>query len=194
MSLALKSRWAALTRIFRSKGFGIQSPWAYSLDRDVINEHHPYYFYSDFRAMHPHIGHDARKLCLLFFRLANYVRPVAVLDAAVTDGACEECFIAGCASTHYIKVGSQLPPASEAPVIYVCRAADIGSVIVECMLSQAKPGSLLIVVGIHADKRCRQLWQKLCADGRTGVSFDLYLCGLVFFDLKMTKNHYVINF
>ena len=144
--------------------------------------------------MHPHIGHDARKLCLLFFRLANYVRPVAVLDAAVTDGACEECFIAGCASTHYIKVGSQLPPASEAPVIYVCRAADIGSVIVECMLSQAKPGSLLIVVGIHADKRCRQLWQKLCADGRTGVIFDLYLCGLVFFDLKMTKNHYVINF
>ena len=34
-----------LSRIGCCRGFGIQSPWAYSLVRYVINEHYPYYAY-----------------------------------------------------------------------------------------------------------------------------------------------------
>ena len=51
--------------------------------------------------------------------------------------------------------------------------------------------SVLIIEGIW---RNRELWQKVVADNRTGVTFDLYYCGIVMFDKKREKHHYIINF
>ena len=43
----MKSLSEYLSRIGKSRGFGIQSPWAYSFVKDVISEKLPYYAYSD---------------------------------------------------------------------------------------------------------------------------------------------------
>ena len=34
-----------LRRVRYSRGFGVQSPWAYRFIRYVVNEHYPYYKY-----------------------------------------------------------------------------------------------------------------------------------------------------
>jgi hypothetical protein len=42
--------------------------------------------------------------------------------------------------------------------------------------------------------RNRPLWQQIARDPRTGTTFDLYYCGIVFFDTKRYKHNYKINF
>ena len=51
--------------------------------------------------------------------------------------------------------------------------------------------SVLIVESIG---RNRAFWREIIADDRTGVTFDLYYCGIVMFDKKRHKQNYIINF
>ena len=37
-------------------------------------------------------------------------------------------------------------------------------------------------------------WKEVVADERTGVTFDLYDVGLVFFDKSRVKEHRIVNF
>jgi hypothetical protein len=54
-----------------------------------------------------------------------------------------------------------------------------------------KVDTVLIVDGICKD---RHFWRSLVADERTGITFDLYYCGIVLFDKKRHKQNYIINF
>ena len=51
--------------------------------------------------------------------------------------------------------------------------------------------SVLIVESIRKN---RSFWREIVADERTGVTFDLYYCGIVMFDKKRHKQNYIINF
>jgi hypothetical protein len=62
---------------------------------------------------------------------------------------------------------------------------------VDQLLGQTDERSLLVVEGICRDRR---RWETIVADSRAVVTFDLYYCGLVMFDKKRTKQHYIINF
>ena len=64
----------------------------------------------------------------------------------------------------------------------------------ERVLPMLNQRSILVVNDIRLSSHSRQLWQKLRHDSRTGVTFDLHYCGLVFFDTARPKQHYVINF
>lgn len=59
-----------LLRIGKSRGFGIQSPWAYSFVRDVIFERHPYYAYAEIEDRC--ISKKEAKRQKLYHRLRNY--------------------------------------------------------------------------------------------------------------------------
>ena len=63
--------WIWLRRIGHCRGFGIQSPWAYSLVRYVINEHYPYYAYERLAKDFPEADAVRRKMGEFFLRLAN---------------------------------------------------------------------------------------------------------------------------
>ena len=71
------SRW--LLRCRYSRGFGIQSPSAYSFVRYVVNEHDPYYAYEQLDEEMKDRSKTFRKLGRLFFRLANYWQPQYVV-------------------------------------------------------------------------------------------------------------------
>ena len=53
--------------------------------------------------------------------------------------------------------------------------------------------TLLVIEGIGHNAAAKALWQKLLNDNRTGITFDLYYCGIVFFD-KRYKQNYIVNF
>lgn len=60
-----------ISRIGKSKGFGIQSPWAYSFVNDVIMEKLPYYEYSIIESKN--LSKKDEKKEKLYFRLRNFV-------------------------------------------------------------------------------------------------------------------------
>ena len=54
--------------------------------------------------------------------------------------------------------------------------------------------SLLIIQRIKKNKSTVDYWRELVDDERTGVTFDLYYCGIIFFDNKKFKRNYIVNF
>ena len=54
--------------------------------------------------------------------------------------------------------------------------------------------TLVVINGIHADAVKQAWWEELVADKRTGITFDLYEVGLIFFNHTMNKQHYIVNF
>jgi hypothetical protein len=50
------------------------------------------------------------------------------------------------------------------------------------------------VLVVEEIRRDRTFWQEIISDEHTGVTFDLYYCGIVMFDKKRHKQNYIINF
>jgi hypothetical protein len=167
--------WIWLRRIGNCRGFGIQSPNDYWFVRYVVNEHWPYYQYA-------YVGMDddwlTRKIGRLCFRVANWRQPATV----VCSGELSPYAQAGC------RHASVKTEGTEADMMVI--AADEAIRIMESVNS-SNERRVLIVKDIW---RSPQLWRQIINNERTRISFDLYYCGIVFFDPKREKHNYIINF
>lgn len=162
-----------LSRAHRCLGFGIQSPTDFLFVREVVNEHSPYYAYEKLGMSDSWIR---RRLGRLYFRLANRFQPHYILDKV---GA-SDYLKAGCKKA---VVDKQVHQVELAFVSTVTEA--------QSLLPLCNDRSVIVVEGI-----CRQksIWRQLVSDNRVRISFDLYYCGILMFDSKRTKQHYIINF
>lgn len=61
-----------IRRMGKSRGFGIQSPWAYTFVTEVIGERMPYYAYEEIDKRYPR---HQRKRQRLYHRVQNFVHP-----------------------------------------------------------------------------------------------------------------------
>ncbi len=161
-----------LSRMRYSRGFGVQSPSAYQFIRYVVNEHYPYHAYDDLRD-EIDCSSDRRRLLELYFRLANFqqAKPLTIVGEKSDD------------IEQYVKAS--------------CKKASL-RVVDNCdkeeLLANQTEESMLVVEDIMENKERQALWQTLLADIRTGVSYDLYYCGIIFFDLSKFKRCYKVNF
>ena len=70
------SRVGYLLNLYRhSRGFGVHSPWAYTIIREVLPEHGAYYIYPEINRI---FGRDAR-LARKVFRLLVHLNPYGIL-------------------------------------------------------------------------------------------------------------------
>lgn len=162
-----------LKRIAHCRGFGIQSPADYWMERYVINEHWPYYQYQS-------LGENddwlTSKLGRLYFRIANWRQP-----HTIEADSYREYFHAGCQRATFGDSSELLLMDLEGD--YRQRLSHI--------YNKVNEQTVLIVDGIRKDMR---FWKELKADDRARVTFDLYYCGIVLFDKKRQKQNYIINF
>lgn len=169
MMTRLKSFLIWLRRLFHCRGFGIQSPSDYWFVRYVINEHWPYYQYSE-------VGKGdewlTRKLGRLCFRLANWKQP-----EVVTSQSYREYLQAGCHSARFGENGQ---------LIVVSETDDVTR-----LMDTTDERTVLLMEHIQRRKRD---WQRIIDDPRTTTIFDLYYCGIAMFDKRRAKKHYIINF
>lgn len=162
-----------LCRSGHSRGFGIQSPSDYWLVRYVINEHWPYYQYHELGQHDDWLTQKVGRLC---FRLANWRQPTVI-----TSSAYREYLHGGCRKAAFGE-GTEL--------VVLALQADWRRQLA-AVIDRADERTVLVVDDIRHHKA---QWRELVADGRTVITFDLYYCGIVLFDQKRVKHHYIINF
>lgn len=180
-----------LRRIDKCQGFGVQSPSAFRFIRQVVNCHEPYPAYSILEEAQ-RLNPVARKLGRLFYRLSREVgqatwhislqTPFLPYYIRCVEHGCDRSDVA--------------PVPTGGPDIRRVLLAD-GSVEsradAERFMSSAREGDLLVMTGIHDCRANRAEWLRRAADGRCSVGFDLYYCGILFFD-KRFKQTYIVNF
>lgn len=184
-----------MRRFTHSRGFGIQSPSAYRFDREVINAHHPYHAYADLQHAFPNEDRLTLKLARLYFRIAHAVQARLWALCTHRNDVYRAYIEAGCHTTIFVdgdKVGQM--DKLEAADVLVMTMEDDRWAMCEAFVSSAHERSMLIVEGIYASKKAKMRWNELVNDERTGVAFDLYDCGIIFFDYTKSKQLYIINF
>ena len=162
-----------LSRIHKCRGFGIQSPTDYSFVRYVINEHWPYYAYDQLE------GYDwlTSKLGRLYFRMANWRQPTMMVQDDY-----QRYWQAGCRKTTFVPIINK---------VELARVSIEDKPAFDDLLPRCDENSVIVVEGLWRDW---DRWHEIEADDRTVITFDLYYCGIVFFDKTRYKHNYKINF
>ena len=65
---------------------------------------------------------------------------------------------------------------------------------IENLLSTMTSQSVLLIKEIRFDKVCKGVWDLLVADPRTILTYDLWDCGILFFDNTKIKQNFKVNY
>lgn len=195
--------WVWLRRIGYCRGFGIQSPWAYSLVRYVINEHFPYYAYAVLYARFPEADIVRRKLGQFYLRLTNYVQPSMVVSLYFTDYESEHSkayFQAGCATLRFVgvqpsegveEVSKSLRKKDRRNIIVHINSLNVDAGQIKELVGSLHDGDFMVLDNMNA---ARHLWDETATSLENIVTFDMFYCGLIYIDSKRYKQNYIINF
>lgn len=190
-----------ITRCHRCRGFGVHSPWAFRLINNVINERMPYYRYAELEQTAPCNDKEQLRLCRLYFRLANFFRPLTIVDYAPESPAYGRYMAAACARASITTISQDMTDddrrlidgLTTVDMLRMSARGDRREFYVS-MRNKAHDGSAFIIEGIKTNRCARSLWREIKADEGCTLTFDLYYCGIVYFDSKRYKHHYIVNF
>lgn len=199
--------WIWLCRFRHRCGYGVHSPFAFHLITHVIYQKSPYYQYKELREKEKQMAfekgkgwlYEPLKVKRLLFRLVNYARPDTVVDAGRLS-----------ASSLYLRAARQKADYTGAsqlsdlfleagvPVDFLYlhdyRRPDFVAEVLRICLLCVTDRSVFVVEGIRYSTAMYRLWRDMQQENRVVVTFDLYDLGLIFFDRKKNKQHYIVNF
>lgn len=184
-----------IARMPHSRGFGVQSPSAYRFIRYVVSEHYPYYAYAGMRRKHPRMQWHERKMGELYLRLANFCQAPTLVSFGTAGTLLRQYIHHGCHATQVAEhTGGGMADGGEAwRFIRVGDTGDADGTFGE-ILAHAGSDTVLIIEDIKRDTDARRLWQ-LCTESKAvSVSYDLYYCGIAFFDTRRYKQNHIVNF
>ena len=193
---ALKYRvkwiWNWIHRMGYSRGFGVQSPSAYSFVRYVLTEHYPYYAYDELKMRFKSFDHATKKKGRLYFRLANYAQASHWFDYHSAEQPYAAYVHEGCRKTVFQAIdGKTIPNAFR--IARLSMTEDYQAVY-EALCKVATDDSILILEGINANKDTKAFWKRVQESQKATRTYDLFLCGIIVFDTSKHKHHYIVNF
>lgn len=162
------------------------------------------------------------KVDKLLFRLVNYLQPEVLFEIGTGSGISTRYMAearrkmkvfsfsdnktdnlkdtSGCrGDIEFYSTGlkgfiSSLNESEEKPdIIHIANTDDYEQAF-ETALQYVSPNTCMIISLPYKDKARKEWWRSVVADPRTGVTFDLYDLGIIFFDPKRVKEHRVVNF
>lgn len=170
-----------------------------------------------------HLPHYREKVDKLLLRLVNYWQPSLLLEIGTGSGLNTRYMAAGNLKMNVVTwsasieeevrgLFSEVPhisyrqgaadeavqlmrqtQSSDVVMVHIGHTADYRETF-EKLIPQVGNKTCFIIGNPYADKAKKQWWKEVVADERTGVTFDLYDIGIVFFDKKRVKEHRVVNF
>ena len=181
-------RWIIwISRWRHCRGFGVQSPSDYSFIRYVINEHYPYYAYNDLKTAMPSISDLKRKKAELLFRIANWRQASSCTLLIAGDEVYRTYIHYGCRKT----IINNKYESSDSFVVISALSADERKLLP--MLDTMQSDSILVIDDLD-NRRLRLIWDKIIADEKATISFDLYYIGIVMKIDNRYKHNYIVNF
>lgn len=193
---ALKYRvkwvWNWIHRMGYSRGFGVQSPSAYSFIRYVLTEHYPYYAYDELKMRFKSFDHATKKKGRLYFRLANYAQASHWFDYHSAEQPYAAYVHEGCRKTVFQAIDGK-------PIPHTFRIARLSmtedyQAVYEALCKVATDDSILILEGINDNKDTKAFWKRVQESQKATRTYDLFLCGIIVFDTSKHKHHYIVNF
>ena len=168
-----------LARARHRRGYGVHSPFAFDFITNVLYNKERYYAYANMdRNLRWWQKARVRSVRRLLFRLANFHRPKTLLFLCKDNALFEAC--------HYGVRGLTL----------LCLDEDaVADMIVvdseeEQVLSRIADGTMIVLLNL---RRNRAFWQKVKADERVRVTFDMYDIGVAIARGELNKQDYVVN-
>ena len=205
--------WIWLSRFRQRKGYGVHSPFAYSFIRGVVLESSAYYAYADLAPLHPwwvRWFHLYPMQCRrLLFRLANFAEPRTVELRTADEVAARYVRAAVPRAEVRRKEGAMSGEVrrKEGGLAAVPEGSPEGREAADFVLvgkerleeaaavaARMPERGMLVCEGIHESRRAKEIWRTIREAPHTGVTFDLYTYGVAFFNPKLHKQHYKVNF
>lgn len=201
--LAFKRPFIWLKRIRHRCGYGVHSPFAFDFITSVIYEKGFYYAYSEIESSELYKTRKknarrpvSKKLNRLLFRLVNRMQPECIFEA----GEISETSLylqAACKKSTLVQITDPGNfPAGIPDFLYIPYTDDIEFIQnIFCKYAEnAHCRSVFVIGGIGYSAIMKRLWKEFESDNNTGITFDLYDIGIIFFDKTRIKQHYIVNF
>ncbi len=203
--LCIKRPFIWLSRFRYRCGYGVHSPFAFSLITDVIYEKMPYYAYASLEKEQKRLVRErgysrgSQKVNRFLFRLVNKVQPATIVEVGRPSVA--SLYLQSAKpSAEYLFASdlSELFLDTDVPVDFLYlndyRNPELLEKVFDICVRRTTLKSVFVVHGIYYSKEMKALWKRLQEDERVGITFDLYDLGLLFFDKTKIKQHYIVNF
>lgn len=168
------------------------------------------------------LPHYREKVDKFLFRLVNYLQPSVLFDVGTGSGISVRYMVeARNEMSVYTFAGRQEEAVKRilsAKPSVVCTEGDVlgemkeltdkGIVpdfvhiahtddykaVFDALLPFAGPRTCFVIGKPYLNEEKKRWWKCVVKDSRTGVTFDLYDVGIVFFDKSRTKEHRIVNF
>lgn len=156
---------------------------------NVINEHAPFYAYSDLKQCFPHVYRRKRRMAELLLRLANWLQPEKVALLSNVDPIYVEYIKAGCNKA----IVSANWKSNETKMFVIDRDAVNRSVAIDSAYPSidsilSTDETVIVITDIYGTNK--SLWNELLERGTSIIIFDLYYIGIIL----CKKNRYKIKY
>lgn len=203
----LRRLWVWCKRFRHRCGYGVHSPSDFFLITSIIYEKHHYYAYRALkkRGFSTFLPHYRRKVNRLLFRLVNYFRPKTLIEVGIGNGSSIGYMRAACHTMDSFtmkgrdkdktlqQLKEKLSAVQTLDCLHIAHTPYYKEVFAQA-IPHVGSHSWFIIGGIHDSEEKREWWKQIVASEDTGITFDLYDIGLVFFDKTRYKQHYIVNF
>jgi len=189
-------------RVRHRRGYGVHSPYAYNLIKQVFFETETFYAYEELQHT---VGRGRSfwqaKTDRLMLRLANEVQPqrIWVCGQQLDAPACYAS--AGCRRAKRIDWSEQTAvwPDNlqlQQPLVdfWMWEAKTLDLNRFEKMAAKVAEPSVAVVFDIHRSRSALRLWKNIERHPLSVVTFDLYDVGVVFFNRQYNKQSYKVCF
>jgi len=205
--LNIKRLCMRVRRLPHSKGFGIQSPFAFDYTTKVLLGATSK---ADARALELkeleaakaegmwQEEAETRKVRRLLFRMVRHARPAKVIAIGPKSPALP-CLQAGneAACVRHMREWGEWPEAwEEVDFAYLNDFSRPRAVYEDFvhLTERTKPASIVVVLGIGYTSPMKEAWRKMTSHPSVGVTFDLFDVGVLMFDKTLYKQDYIVNF
>ena len=168
-----------IQRFLHRYGFGIQSPWAYELVRNVLFEPLRYYAFEELKAKHPQRSKRERKRDEQLFRIVNHFKPKTIEIIGNADAATKD----------YIEErqkGSKLSTFNlQLTTYYLAPSAPLAEI-----PTTLSDGMVLVVDDIQGTNKAA--WEQLLKHSQVTAIFYMGYRGLLYCDSKRVRQTYLL--